>query len=189
MRFQNLFIILIFAVTFTGCNSCSESTGSVNESNANKTIAQENSNQNTNVENTNDNTNTNTSIDPLEMKPADENKVQVKAVTLKPVFDAYCDAMRKKDDAGIRRVFSKASIKVMETDMKAEGFSSIAEYLSNEPVGNKCELVNENIQGDLGEATVITETYPTGTSLKFVKENNEWKLTNESSDFDRVNKK
>ena len=122
----------------------------------------------------------------IEKTPTPEAKVE--AVTLRPLVAAYCEAMRKKDEAGLRKVYSAATLKSFEENMRAEGKSSLADYLSIEPVGNKCEVVNERIQGNVGEALVSTETYPNGISLKFVKEGGEWKMTNQSSDFDAVRK-
>ncbi|QQS41206.1 MAG: hypothetical protein IPM63_17885 [Acidobacteriota bacterium] len=122
----------------------------------------------------------------IEKTPTPAEKVE--AVTLKPVVAAYCDAMRKKDEAGLRKVYSAATIRSFEASMREEGVSSLAEYLSTEPVGAKCEVVNERIQGNLGEALVTTETYPNGIMIKFVKEGGEWKMTNQSSDFDAVRK-
>lgn len=122
----------------------------------------------------------------IEKTPTPAEKVE--AVTLKPVVAAYCDAMRKKDEAGLRKVYSAATIRSFEASMREEGATSLAEYLSTEPVGEKCEVVNERIQGNLGEALVTTETYPNGIMIKFVKEGGEWKMTNQSSDFDAVRK-
>lgn len=123
----------------------------------------------------------------IEKTPTPEKTVE--AVTLKSVVTAYCEAMRKKDDAGLRKVYSAASVRSFEANMRTEGVPSLAEYLSIEPVGNKCEVVNERIQGDVGEALVSTESYPNGIMIKFVKEGGEWKMTNQSSDFDAVRKR
>lgn len=120
----------------------------------------------------------------IERTPTPAEKVE--AVTLKPVVAAYCEAMRKKDEAGLRKVYSAATIRSFEANMKEEGKSSLADYLSTEPVGAKCEVVNERIQGNVGEALVTTETYPNGIMIKFVKEGGEWKMTNQSADFDAV---
>lgn len=122
----------------------------------------------------------------IERTPTPAEKVE--AVTLKPVVAAYCEAMRKKDEAGLRKVYSAATIRSFEANMREEGVPSIADYLASEPVGEKCEVVNERIQGNLGEALVTTETYPNGIMIKFVKEGGEWKMTNQSSDFDAVRK-
>jgi hypothetical protein len=120
----------------------------------------------------------------IEKTPTPAQKVE--AVTLKPVVDAFCNAMRKRDEAGLRKVYSQATLRSFEADMRADGIDSLSELLSTEPVGDKCEVVNERIQGNLGEALVITKTYPNGVMIKFVKENNDWKMTNQSSDFDAV---
>ena len=118
--------------------------------------------------------------------PAPAEKVE--AATLRPVVSAYCDAMRAKNEAGLRKVYSRATIRSFEEDMRADGVTSLVEFLSSEPVGEKCEVVNERIQGDVGEALVSTQTYPNGVMIKFVKEGGEWKMTNQSSDFDSVRK-
>ena len=129
------------------------------------------------------------SVDPLgNVTRTPEPKETVEAVTLKPVVDAFCDAMRKKDEAGLRRVYSKATLRSFEQDMRADGIATLHEFLSSEPVGAKCGVVNERILGNVGEALVTTETYPNGVMLKFVKEDGEWKMTNQSSDFDSVTK-
>lgn len=110
------------------------------------------------------------------------------AVTLKPVVDTFCKAMRDKDEAGLRSVYSRATLRSFESDMRSDGIATLAEFLSSEPVGDKCGVANERIQGDVGEALVTTQTYPNGIMIKFVKENGEWKMTNQSSDFDSVRK-
>ena len=188
MRFQNLFFIILFAATLTGCSSCENNPGeNTNKAPANSVNINENTvNANGNSDDASSSANTNDpfgDIETVEMPTAKEE-----AVTLKPLIETYCDAMRKGDDAALRKVFSAATIKSFEADMREEGTSSLAEFLSFEKVGNKCEVFNERIQGNVGEATVLTETYPKGVTLKFVKEGGDWKMTNQSADFDRVNK-
>lgn len=114
--------------------------------------------------------------------PAAQNEAKL----LRPLIERYCTAMRAKDEAVLRSVYSRASIKSMEADMRREGINTLVEFLSSEPVGAKCSVSNERIQGAVGEALVRTETYPNGVTLKFVMEQNEWKMTNQSSDFDAV---
>lgn len=111
-----------------------------------------------------------------------------KAETVKPIVDAYCSAMQKKDEATLRKIYSSASLKQMAADMREDGVRSLAEYLSNEPVGNQCLVRNEQVSGNAAIALVTTQTYPNGIQWKFVKENGEWKMTNQSSDFDAVRK-
>ena len=195
MRFQHILFILIISIVFAGCASCEEQTPVNKNTNSTpktnqKTPKPDDTNQNVNnKENTNEtNTDkpkgTDSTFDDLPSVPKDTK--QVEAVTLKPTLLAYCDAMRKKDEEGLRKVFSAATLKSFEKDMKDDGIKTLVEFLENESVDTKCELVNETIQGLTGEAKVITDTYPVGTQFKFVKENNEWKLTNESSDVDQV---
>ncbi|HEY8562009.1 MAG TPA: hypothetical protein VIL74_16675 [Pyrinomonadaceae bacterium] len=109
------------------------------------------------------------------------------APTLKPVFTAYCDAMTRKDEAAIRKVYSAATLKSLEEDMKAENEKSLVKYLEADRVSNKlCEIRNEKIEGETAVAEVKTEGAPNGFKVKFVKENGEWKLTNEFPDFNAV---
>lgn len=189
MRFQNLVFILFVSIFFTGCNSCGSGTAIVvntEDMNTNSTINRNiNTNENINADNSNT-PETSQNSDPLSVEPIPKSSEKVQAETLKPVVDAYCAAMRKKDDAGLRSVFTPATIKALEADVKADGLGSIAELLELEPVGNNCQVVNETIQGNTAQATVITQTYPTGTSFTFEKVGNDWKMTRKSADFDRV---
>ena len=112
----------------------------------------------------------------------------VEAVTLKPLIDSFCKARRAKDEAALRKQYSAATLKNLIAAAQAEGKKTITEYLEAEPVGEKCNIVNERIVGNTGEATFSTESYPNGITWNFVKENGEWKLTDQSSDFDMVKK-
>ena len=116
---------------------------------------------------------------PVETKPAE---------TIKPIVDKFCSAMKNKDENALRGVYSKATLRSFEQAMKQEEVETLVEYLSSEPVGDKCEVVNERVQGKVGEARVITKSYPNGIMLKFVSERGSWKMTNQSSDFDAVKK-
>lgn len=103
------------------------------------------------------------------------------APTLTPVYKAYCEAMEKKDDAGLRKVLASETIKVHERDMKEMKVKTIAELLKDENVTTKlCEVRNEKINGDEAVATIISDPYPKGIEVIFVKENGEWKLTTRS---------
>lgn len=169
MRFQILIFctILIFSIFLTGCPS--------NQPTPN---ANQNTNQPANKAG-NENSALTTTKTPTEATTND-------APTLKPVFTAYCDAMTKKDEAALRKVYSQGTLKSLEADAKADK-KSLAEYLSADRVSNKlCEIRNEKIEGDVGIAEVKTEGAPNGFKIKFVKENGEWKLTNEFPDFKNV---
>ena len=109
------------------------------------------------------------------------------APTLTPVFKAYCLAMEKKDEAGIRKVYSKDTIAHFEKEMKAEGSQTLAQYLSVDQVTTAlCDIRNEVITGDRAVAEVKTAGMPNGAKVVFVKEGNDWKITNESPDLDAV---
>ncbi|REJ77810.1 MAG: hypothetical protein DWQ47_15720 [Acidobacteria bacterium] len=165
------FIVPALIFHFSGCGSGDDAANSANGSNAANASPAVNE----------------APTDPLggiEKTPTPAEKIE--AVTLKPVVDAFCSAMKRRDEAALRRVYSRATIQSFERDMQKEGTTSLVEFLSDEPVGNRCEVVNERIQGNVGEAMVTTQTYPNGIMIKFVKEGAEWKLTNQSSDFDAV---
>ncbi len=137
--------------------------------------------------NTATNANTTNTNNPLETtkKPAEEAKNN--APTMTPVIKAYCDAWAKNDEAALRKVYSEASLKEFEADMKAEKVKSLTEFLKADKIAGKtCEASNETITGDRAVVTFKADKYPTGIKLVFVKENGEWKLTNEMPDFDAV---
>ena len=110
------------------------------------------------------------------------------APTLTPVFLAYCAAMEKKDEAGIRKAYSKDTLEAFAEDMKAEKSKSLVDFLSTDQVTTAlCEIRNEVITGDTAVATVRTAGMPQGNvKVVFVKEGNEWKLTNKSPDLEAV---
>ena len=169
MRFQILIFctVLIFTCFLTGCPSGEPTT-------------------NTNLTNGQTNTatapKTNSAMETI--KPTPETTTN-DAPTLKPVFKAYCDAMTKKDEAALRKVYSAATLKIFDADAKADK-QTLMQYLSADRVSNKlCEIRNERIEGDVGVAEVKTEGSPNGIKIKFIKENGDWKLTNEFPDFEK----
>lgn len=177
MRFQNLLFIFIFTLSIflLGCPGEEPKTPSGNEnvSNSNTPAVQ------------NDNANTNNPLKTESQAPRTEEKI---AETLKPVVDSYCAALNKGDDTALKNIYSQASWNALSADARSEG-KTVSKYLGeSEPIGDQCKVVNERISGDVAEAIVITQTYPKGVPLKFVKENGTWKMTNQSSDFDAVRK-
>ncbi len=109
------------------------------------------------------------------------------APTLTPVFKAYCDAMVKKDEAALRKVYSADTIKYFEDEMKAEKIKSLLKYLEDDAVsGNICEVRNEVITGEKAVAEIRADSYPNGIKIEFVKEGGEWKMTNKSPTIDAV---
>ncbi|NNE65695.1 MAG: hypothetical protein HKN33_03940 [Pyrinomonadaceae bacterium] len=175
MRIQIYIIIVISAFLFSVCGGSGEKPGNSNIKPSNSA-----------------NSAPNTAPSP---KRELENDIQeatpvptVEAVTLKPLIEKFCAARQNKDEEALKKLYSAATLRNLMAAARAEGQNSITSYLETEPVGDKCTLVNERISGNLGEATFITKTYPNGITWKFVKENGEWKFTDQSSDFDKVKK-
>lgn len=135
------------------------------------------------------NTNASNANNPLETTKKQPEEAKNNAPTMAPVVKAYCDAWAKSDDAGLRKVYSSATLKKFESDMKAEKAKSLIEFLKSDKIAGKvCEASNEQITGDRATVNFKAEKYPTGIKLVFVKENGEWKLTDEMPDFDAVKK-
>lgn len=129
------------------------------------------------------------STNPLETNKAATETVSNNAPTLTPVFKAYCEAWVKNDEAGLRKVYSTDTIKKFEEEMKEEKAKSLMKFLSTDKVsGTPCEARNEKITGDTATATIISNKYPNGIPVVFVKENGEWKMTNRSGAIDAVAK-
>ncbi len=173
MRFQVLIFctILIFSIILTGCPAGAPETNGSN-------------NSRTNVSNTGGNNNSTLETTKKTPEPTTND-----APTVGRVFKAYCDAMTKKDEAALRKVYSQATLKSLEADMKAENEKSLVKYLEVDQVSNKlCEVRNEKIEGETAVAEVKTEGAPNGFKVKFVRENGEWKLTNESPDISSMKK-
>jgi len=109
------------------------------------------------------------------------------APTLSPAFKAYCLAMEKKDEAGIRKAYSKDTLDAFAEGMKEDGSKNLVEYLSTDNVTSAlCEIRNEEIKGDEASAELKTAAIPNGERFIFVKEGSDWKLTNRSPALDAV---
>ena len=168
MRFQILIFstILIFSMLLTGCPG-----GEQPKANTNQSV-------NTSVNRTTNSGSNLTTTTPTPQATTND------APTVKSVVTAYCDAWTKKDEAALRKVYSQATLKSFEADMKAENEKSLFKHLDADKVSNKlCEVRNEKIEGDVAIAEMKTEGAPNGFNVKFVKESGEWKLTNEFPDF------
>lgn len=172
MRFQTIIFctILTFSIFLTGCPSAEQPKTNTNTA----------TNQTSGGNSNGGNSALTTSKTPTEATTND-------APTVAPVFKAYCDALTKKDEAALRKVYAQSTLKSLEADMKAENEKSLVKYLEADQVSNKlCEVRNEKIEGEVAVAEVKTEGAPNGFKVKFVRENGEWKLTNEFPDFKQV---
>ena len=169
MRLFILPTFFVFTIFLIGCTSSETPT---NTNSANKTA-------NVALSNTNN---------PLATNKAPEAATTNNAPTLAPVVQKYYEALKKKDDAALRKIYSQATLKDLEADMKAEKKTSLVEFITElEPVPDKpFEVRNEEIQGDTAIAEMRGGSYPNGIKIKFVKENGEWKMTNESPEIQSV---
>ena len=72
------------------------------------------------------------------------------AETVKPVVMAYYEALKTKNDAALRKVYSQETLMSLEKDAADEGKKSLVEFITElEPVPNKpFEVRNETVQGD-----------------------------------------
>jgi len=105
------------------------------------------------------------------------------APTLTPVYKAYCDAMVKKDDAALRKIFSSDTVRTIDAAIKQDAIKppTLVKYFEDEQVTNDlCEVRNEQINGNEAVAEVRTKGTPNGVLIIFVKEGADWKLTNRS---------
>jgi hypothetical protein len=175
MRFQVIFFttILFFTILLAGCPSATEPPASNNVLNT--------ANGNVNAVNGG---NVNSPFNPTK-KP--ETATTNNAPTITPVVNAYYNALKKKDDAALRKVMTQAFIKNLEADMKADGGKSLAAYAAElEDLTKTIEVRNEKIEGDKATAEIKGGTYVNWTPFEFAKENGEWKFTGESPDSKSV---
>ena len=172
MSFQKSAVLLsIFILSFlNGCNTAETPTNSANTNSANANIAR------TNAEN------------PIGTTKKAEEATTNQAETIKPVVMAYYEALKKKDDAALRKVYSRETLKSLEADMKSEGSKSLAQFITElEPAPEQpFQVRNERIEGDTAIAEIRGGAYPNGIKIKFVRENGEWKITNESPEIQSV---
>lgn len=168
MRFQITFLILLSAIFLFGCTQTEVAVNTANTTNTNTTT-----------------TNTN---NPLATTAAAEEATTNNAPTLSPVVKAYYEALKNNDDAALRKVFSQDTLKSFEADMKEENQKSLVKFITElEPVPDQpFEVRNEKIEDDTAIAELRGGSYPNGIDIKFVKENGEWKMTNESPEFQSV---
>lgn len=162
--FTSLFLAI--SVTFAGCgggtNTNANNSGNVNNSNAPKA----------------------NSTNPLATTTPTPEPTTNNAPTLSPIYKSYCEAMTRKDETAVRKLYSAEAIKEIEAKMKALKVKTLVAYLEDDFTPGRCEVRNEQITGDSAIAEVRTESYPNGVKTIFVRENGEWKLTGRSPVLD-----
>jgi hypothetical protein len=170
MRFQVTFLtaILIFTIFLTGCPS----------------------GEPTNTNGTNVNANApkgNTNAVPANTTKTPEPPTTNNAPTITPVVRAYYDALKKKDDAALKKVMTQEFVQRLESEMKSEGEKSLAIYAASlENLKEQIEVRNEKIEGDTATAELKGGPYKTWTAFEFAKENGEWKYTGKFPDVRKV---
>lgn len=142
-----------------------------------------NSSSTTNANTTNGNTD-----NVLATKTPEPEQTTNNAPTLTPVFKAFCDAVNKKDDAGLRKVLSSDALTNIQQQMKQQNVKTLSEFFEDDKYKTTCDARNEQITGDQAVAEVRGDSYPNGIKMLFVKENGEWKLTNRSPAIDSMKK-
>ncbi|MDQ2747758.1 MAG: hypothetical protein M3T96_10930 [Acidobacteriota bacterium] len=159
-------ILLFSAIFFIGCGTSESVSNTATNANANTIAVVVNNDAN----------------NPLAATKTPEAATVNNAPTVAPVVAAYYEALKKKDDAALQKIFSQATLKSYQADMKEENQKSLAKFITDlEPVPDKpFEARNETIEGDSIIAEMRGGSYPNGIKIKFVKENGAWKMTNES---------
>ncbi len=173
MNFNKTLILttILLLLLLTGCSTTetpkNTATANVNTNTANSAVAE---------------TNTATAFNTTKQPEAPTTN---DAPTITPVVVAFYDALKRKDDAALRRVYSQATLKTLEADMKADEMNSLFEFITATEIvpDQPFEVRNEQIQGNTAVAEIRGGSYPNGIRRIFVKENNEWKMTNDSPAF------
>jgi len=167
MRF---FILLFLTVFLIGCSTSENPNTAINT----KPSAANSATSNTD--------------NPLSTTKTPEAATTNNAPTLSPVVQAYYAALKTKNDAALKKIYSQETLKSLEADMKSEKKTSLVEFITElEPVPDRpFEVRNEQIQGDTAVAEMRGGSYPNGIKIKFVRENGEWKMTNESPEIQSV---
>jgi len=167
MRF---FIFLFLIVFLIGCSTS------------------ENPNTAINTKPSTANSATSNADNPLNTTKTPEAATTNNAPTLTPVVQAYYAALKTENDAALKKIYSQGTLKSLEADMKAEKKTSLSAFITElEPVPDRpFEVRNEQIQGDTAFAEMRGGSYPNGIKIKFVRENGEWKMTNESPEIQSV---
>lgn len=112
------------------------------------------------------------------------------APTLGPVIQKYYDALKNKDDAGVRDTLTADFLKTIEADMKDQKRTDLAAFLAETDYrqGQVIETRNEKIDGDKATAEIRGGAYKNWTTFTFAKEGGKWKFTGGSPDIDTMPK-
>jgi hypothetical protein len=165
----SIFTILASAISMIGCGGTeTANTANANVANANTAKPVTNSG--------------------LETTKKPEAATSNDAPTIAPVVRAYYEALKKKDDAGVKAVMSQEFLKSVQADMKDEKRTDLAGFMGEyEKMPEKTiEVRNEKIEDDKAVAEIKGGTYVNWTPFAFIKENGSWKFTGGSPDIQSV---
>lgn len=163
MRFQNfLFVtILIFSIALVGCTP-TETPKNINSA---KTP-----NANVAIINKDDN--------PLATTMTPEGAIENNAPTIAPMVQKFYEALNKKDEAGVKKYLTPATVKYWENEGKSEKKTWLAAlYEAESPTDEKREVRNERIEGETAFAQMKGGSLGVWTPIKFVRQNGEWKFS------------
>ncbi|HMT08501.1 MAG TPA: hypothetical protein PKA82_10890 [Pyrinomonadaceae bacterium] len=127
-----------------------------------------------------------TSTGPLAVTTPTPSQVQNAAPTVTAVYQAFCAAVQKKDEAAVRKIYSADTIRELEKQMMDKGEKSLLKFLEDDIPSGQCSVKNEVIKGDTAVAYIVSDLYPNGIDIIFVKENGEWKMTTKSPAVDAL---
>ena len=106
------------------------------------------------------------------------------APNLTAVYKSFCEAMLKKDEAAIRKTYSADTLKNFAEQMKDNNVKSLLKFFEGDMPTGTCSVKDEVITGDRAVGKIVNGSIPNGFTVVFVKENGEWKMTNQSPTFD-----
>ena len=112
------------------------------------------------------------------------------ASTPTAAFKAYYEAIKNKDAAAVKRLFSKATLKEVENEATQkkktydEVFNEGLERAAKEVPPTIPETRNEKIDDQHATLEVKNDKKETWSTVKFVKEDDEWKISFADEDND-----
>ncbi len=127
-----------------------------------------------------------TSTGPLAVTTPTPSQIQNDAPTVAAVYKAFCAAVQKKDEAAVRKIYSADTIRELEKQMKDAGEKSLLKFLEDDIPSGQCSVKNEVVNGDSAIGELVSDLYPNGIKIIFVKENGEWKMTTKSPTVDAL---